>query len=812
MMKRNMRKILSLMCVFALLTGSVICPAAAEEQAEETVLTEEPVPVTEEQPAEAEAVPQETEEEPVLLQTGEEPVETGTGEEPPQTAEEEPVQPATEETAAEEAAEPVIQEIAEPENNPAENDEEPDVPSLLLKDLLSFTEGYALVISKADAYDQAAGGKKILSVQKNDVVYALQRPNAGRATDRLEAAVNDHGTEYRCYIAAECLRALSKDETEALMRKTAEKANRIEVLPEKSLAENHITWTEPPVGEAVPTIPAETPESNEETETEPEREPDDETEPDKTRKGLTEIPARIDPEQIRSKMHKVDLSMLDYGEAGSGRISEGYLPESAHPYQNNTDDYWYLYEENAIAISVTFNSQTRVENRNGNTVYDYISIRDKDGYEISTYAGKELAGKTITIAGEGMIIHLHADDQVKRYGFRVTNARAQTMASFASITTVAGSKAKIQWQAPITTVGYQLQRATADPATGLEKENATYTTISSGTATPDSGISYTDGNTSIGMYYRYRLRFYKTYERNDGRKFKYYTEYSFKNHYIARVPSITGGFGSKYYLGIVIQWDAVRAAKSYLVYRSPTVNGVYERIGETAETSFTDRDIERRSYYYKIKTQATVQGCTYQSAASEAMKLGYVPAPTGVRASGLSATSVRLQWDAVTDATGYVIYRSTSYDTGYAYYTKSTDTSITMSVPTAGTIYYYKMKAFNEKQQYSEFSAIAAVKPMSAPANVQCVTHTKTSVTLKWDEVPGADYYKVFSSYTNKGWVLGAQTTDTQVSIEDLEEDYQYSYFIVKAYADIPVDEDVITSVSAGSPTLQVEKNTENPR
>ena len=64
--------------------------------------------------------------------------------------------------------------------------------------------------------------------------------------------------------------------------------------------------------------------------------------------------------------------------------------ESAHPYNNDSDESWTIYKKNATRIAVVFSNSTETEAN-----YDYIYLYDKNGEEIGKYSGTELADKKL---------------------------------------------------------------------------------------------------------------------------------------------------------------------------------------------------------------------------------------------------------------------------------------------------------------------------------------------------------------------------------------------------------------------------------
>lgn len=90
--------------------------------------------------------------------------------------------------------------------------------------------------------------------------------------------------------------------------------------------------------------------------------------------------------------------------------------ESAHPYNNDSDESWTIYKKDADRIVITFSNST--ETKAG---YDYIYLYDKNGEEIGKYSGTELAGKKITVLGDTVKIRLVSNMLWSYYGFSVSN-------------------------------------------------------------------------------------------------------------------------------------------------------------------------------------------------------------------------------------------------------------------------------------------------------------------------------------------------------------------------------------------------------
>ncbi len=106
------------------------------------------------------------------------------------------------------------------------------------------------------------------------------------------------------------------------------------------------------------------------------------------------------------------FKVTDVKEGGSSSF-----PESEHDYENNFDYTWrWTGPEDALNLDVTFDDQTKVENR-----YDHIYIYDGSDVQLGDYTGTELAGKTIRVPGNVVKIRLTSDSSLTYYGFKVTD-------------------------------------------------------------------------------------------------------------------------------------------------------------------------------------------------------------------------------------------------------------------------------------------------------------------------------------------------------------------------------------------------------
>ncbi len=209
---------------------------------------------------------------------------------------------------------------------------------------------------------------------------------------------------------------------------------------------------------------------------------------------------------------------------------------------------------------------------------------------------------------------------------------------------------------------------------------------------------------------------------------------------------------------VSLSWTAVSGATSYNIYWA-TSTGVTPATGTqiaNATSPFVQTGLTAGTTYYYVVTavNSVGEGAPSTEASATPTSTPAVPAtPTGVTATA-GNNQVTISWTAVSGATSYNIYWSTT-----AGVTPSTGTAITNATSpyvqtglTAGTTYYYVVTAANgvgESAPSTEVSATPTSAPAVPPAPTGVVaTGGTNSVTISWSAVGGATSYNLYWSTT----------------------------------------------------------------
>lgn len=272
---------------------------------------------------------------------------------------------------------------------------------------------------------------------------------------------------------------------------------------------------------------------------------------------------------------------------------------------------------------------------------------------------------------------------------------------------------------------------------------------------------------------------------------------------------------------VTISWSAVSGAVSYNLYWSTTpgvtvANGtkIAGAVSPAVQIGLSDST----TYYYIVTAMNNV-GESAPSVQVAATTLTPAPAPTapsaptGVTAVG-GSKQVSISWSAVSGATSYNLYRSTTSGV-----TPSNGTRISgVTSPyvntglSDGTAYYYVVTAVNsvgESAASSEASATTNPPPPTVTAAPTGVTATggAQQVSVSWSSVTGALSYNLYWSTTsgvtvaNGTEIAGASSPYVQTGLAD-STTYYYIVTAVNIAGESPASAQASATTAAPAPTI----------
>jgi len=380
---------------------------------------------------------------------------------------------------------------------------------------------------------------------------------------------------------------------------------------------------------------------------------------------------------------------------------------------------------------------------------------EKDGNQINVTvpAGTDRRNMSFTLVHTGVSIahpaspcdfiepqtfEVTAEDGTKKeYTVTVTETIPGTITGVTA-TVVSSNSITVSWSAVTGTTRYRIYRSTSSGGNYIELGTSTTT-------------SFTDTGLTAGTTY-----YYKVSAENSGGM----GEQSGAVNALTR-PDIPDGVtaAAASSSSITVSWSAVTGATGYRIYRSTSSSGTFSEAGTSTTTSFTNTGLTASTaYYYKVAAYNS-GGTGEQSSVVSAVT--FIGTPTGVTAVVASSNSITVSWSAVTSATGYRIYRSTSSGGTFSEVGTSTTTSFTDTGLTAGTTYYYKVAAENSGGTGPQSNAVSALTRPDIPDGVTATAVSSSSITVSWSAVTGATGYRIYHSTSSSGTFSEAGTSTT---------------------------------------------------
>jgi hypothetical protein len=227
---------------------------------------------------------------------------------------------------------------------------------------------------------------------------------------------------------------------------------------------------------------------------------------------------------------------------------------------------------------------------------------------------------------------------------------------------------------------------------------------------------------------------------------------------------------------VTIAWTAVPTATSYNIYWSTTAgvtpgNGT-KITGATNPYTLTGLT-NGTTYYFVVTAVSTASSGTGESAPSSPASCIAEPVPTAVTATAGDGQAT-IAWTAVSDATSYNIYGSTTSGVTTAnanpsYSKKGATNPYTFTGLTDGKTYYFVVTAVSSNGESAPSTEVNCIPAVPVPQGVSA-TPGNGQVIVSWPAVTGATSYNIYWSTTtgvttanaiNKTNVPGAATSYT---------------------------------------------------
>lgn len=267
---------------------------------------------------------------------------------------------------------------------------------------------------------------------------------------------------------------------------------------------------------------------------------------------------------------------------------------------------------------------------------------------------------------------------------------------------------------------------------------------------------------------------------------------------------------------VKLSWNKVKGTTStgyvngYAIYRSTAKDGTFKKIATiNSGTTITYTDTKLTTgatYYYKICAFSKVNNKPVYGAFSKVRSQKVVPGKPAVKITATDYTTLTLSWGAISECTGYRIYRSEQKDGTFKSLgdVSSSQTTYADKKVETGKTYYYKVRSYvtvNNKRIYGSYSdVVSAVPVLNKPTGLQAIMLEQNQVKLIWNAVPGAETYTILRSTAANGkYKIASEICTTNYFVDTNVvggNTYYYKVFAVRGDYTSEMT-DCVTAVSA---------------
>lgn len=229
--------------------------------------------------------------------------------------------------------------------------------------------------------------------------------------------------------------------------------------------------------------------------------------------------------------------------------------------------------------------------------------------------------------------------------------------------------------------------------------------------------------------------------------------------------------------GVNIEWDPSEGAEKYRIYYK-VGNSSWTKIDDTTAANYIWTGADTGTKYTITVRCITADGTAYASNFYSSGKEVYVLSAPKISSIRAINSGTEVNWDKVSGAQRYRIYRKTAGDAWSSIGTATTN-SFTDATAKKGTQYTYTVRCISLQEGtllsgYDEagksFTALASPK-------ISSVSPTEDGVQIKWGSVAQAEKYRVYRK-TSGGWVTLTTTTSTSFVDKTVKSGYKYYYTV----------------------------------
>ncbi len=237
----------------------------------------------------------------------------------------------------------------------------------------------------------------------------------------------------------------------------------------------------------------------------------------------------------------------------------------------------------------------------------------------------------------------------------------------------------------------------------------------------------------------------------------------------------------------LVDWSKTANTSNYNVYRSRSSSGTFTKIQSLVDTMYKDSGLqEDTEYYYKV-TAENAAGESPRSSAASVRTWIVIKVPTGLSGKALSSSALSLDWNSVSGAQLYKIFKSSDQGGPFTLLDSVSNTSFSDTGLEANTSYFYKVSAKGQSGESEQTGAVKVTTKMPIPAvptGLKATALSASEIQIEFDPVNGATGYILYDNSRQSGtYDLVDTLGSTNFTHSNLQPNTTY-YYKVSSFSD----------------------------
>ena len=266
---------------------------------------------------------------------------------------------------------------------------------------------------------------------------------------------------------------------------------------------------------------------------------------------------------------------------------------------------------------------------------------------------------------------------------------------------------------------------------------------------------YLDKTAEAGNTYIYTIRCIS----NDGKTFTSGYDAVGKKIIYAKAPQVSTLSADA--SGVVVNWDKVTGAEKYRVFKKNATGG-WSVVGDTTGNFILDKTATKEGTYTYTVRCITADGKSFTSGYDTIGKSAKVVQMPQVTSLSADTAGVVVSWNGVTGAEKYRVFRKNTAG-GWSVVGDTTGTFLLDKSAVVGMTNIYTVRCITAdgKGFMSAYDTVGKGIMYTNAPTITSLSADAAGVVVSWDNVAGAEKYRVFKKNTTGGWSILGDTTGT---------------------------------------------------